>query len=395
MPAPALVSSQSPLSSMPHPSAQSVYRTLRAGEPGRGRSRRSRYGSPLPPMVPPTGSSQLGGLEYPGGGPRLGRIPAMAYLRMNFDIVRAGPSFSHTLRYAIPDLERSSLLQIVDRQDLSIVSWLQHEMQREQEIRERAYMPPPYEGGELEAIRHVQEADIPELLHGSTERTVELTFRLGDGQQSRTLVRFALVRTSVYFVVMTFEFQGAPVHHIPEGPFSFSQSDYSRSSFAPSGYGPLAQSPSSSQHAPGSSLFGSYPGAAALHYPPRDFHPSMGPPSVQQSPATSQQSPGAHFAERRPFDVASPPAPPLPGLQSPRSPPSAGGVVERNEQRQARREYPRELQLPPIRSQQEPGRGDEGRRRRRTPEENNQEDDEQDDGRRRKRPRVSVKSMLE
>lgn len=401
---PPIVSPRSTQTSIPPPLIPTSYRPLRpfAGEliaPPRGF-----------PAADPTGVAALASTSFessgtyrPRGGTQPARGLAWALLRTNFVLVKTSPLFRQALGLSGAGMTDTRLTEMLVEHDWNKIERLERIMQEERTFRDPAYLPPIYAGNEAENIQQVGEDELVELTHGSREREEELTFRRPDEQLRTISAQFKLAKKSIYFVVMTLNPEGPLVQSLPE-PLSlaYQQGQPSRPAVPFSSYG-LPMPPSS------------YGGPSRPGPPPSRYSDSGSPPYPLSDPS--------HFAARTP-DLHSPrltrqafgtfaeePHPPRDAGSlavalswEPRtasSAPSRRASAPHTQHRPQVGEYRPDLQLAPLRARPEPaaqespslgvsGTGETRRRR-----QDDEEESEQESGRQGKRPRMSVKEMLE
>lgn len=345
--------------------------------------------------------------EVPGVPPRPGRGLAWAFLRMDFVFVKTSASFQQALGMTGVDLGGTRLRDITVEHDRSRIDRLEREMQDERAGRDPAYLPPIFAGNEADNIQRVPEAEIAEATLGSQERMEELTFIQPDRQLRTNQVQFRLAKTSIYFVVVILQLEASPVEQLSEPPPPLAY---------PHGYPsvpiPLptygAQVPFSYVRPSRTGLSSSvYSELGSPHYFPRDSSHFVAGPAAYRSPGSRPQALGYLGEAVSPLGEVGPVmatlpweerTAPIPGRRA-SAPHPQPVLAPQTQLRRRTREHPVNLQLPPLRGGPEPsqagagsGAPETGEKRRH--EEVEEGEQEEGDGRT-KRPRMTVKEILE
>ncbi|KAI9794461.1 MAG: hypothetical protein M1816_005531 [Peltula sp. TS41687] len=365
------------------------------------------------PMMPATFEVSVPGI-------RPSRGLAWAFLRMDFVFVKTSTSFQQALGMSGVDLGGTRLRDMVVEHDRSRIDRLERDMQDERARREPAYLPPIFAGNEAENIQRVQEAEIEEATQGSQERVEELTFIQADRQLRTYQVQFKLARTFIYFVVVILQLEASPVQQLPEPPPPLMYPHGFPGGAVPlQSYG--AQVPFSYIRPSRTGLPSSvYAELGSPHYFPRDPSQFVAGPAAYRSPGSRPQALGYLGEELSPLGEIGPPVAALPweerrtampgrraSAPHPQSVPVPAPVpalapepAPQPQPRRRTREYRTGLQLPPLlRGGPEPSQAggslepaEKGEKRGH----DEIEEGEQDEGDgRAKRPRMSVKEMLE
>ena len=318
------------------------------------------------------------GFAPPGSGARPVRDMAIAYMDMDLVIKRINEPFCWALRANPAYYEGINIRDRLARCEWGKMDQLRMSLGQESGTRDPAYLPPIYGDALAERLQRIQETSLVELTQGSRERLEDLTFVLLDGQHQTVRVRFQLAKLSVYFVVMVLLLEGSPRRLLPESPLPPSP----HLTYA----GPHAYSPYRDPQRPVLSPGGFGEGQISPPY----YVPSFGaagpmgrrsdPRSTAGPAPTSARSPVEQYVPRTPVSEQHHSSVPGPSPTS---------------------EYPRELQLPPIRSpaQAAPAPAPASRPSRKRAAEDDDDGHERErseaDGSRQKRQRVSVEEILD
>ena len=344
------------------PSAPGPRRYLDLRAPG------AALGAPAPIETAP-------GYAHPGSGARPPRDMAIAYMNMDLVVESATDPFCYALRAYQAYFEGRNIRDRLARCGWSKMDQLRISLGQELATRDPAYLPPIYGDTLAERLQRIQENSLSELTQGSRERLEDLTFVLPDGQHQTVRVRFQLAKLSVYFVVMVLLLEGSPRRLLPESPLPPSPH--------PAYAGPHAYSSYRDPQRPVLSPGGFGEGQISPPY----FVPSFraaGPMGRRSDPRStpapapaSARSSAEQFGPRTPVSEQHHSSVPGPSPTS---------------------DYPRELQLPPIRSPAQAAPAPASRpSRKRAAEDDDGDERERSgaDGSRQKRQRVSVEEILE
>jgi hypothetical protein len=350
---------------------------------------------------------------------------------MDFAFAKASSAFCQMMHAMEAYFQNKSFFNFVAQQDWSKLDRLRRALQDERVARDPAYLPPIYRVG-VDQLRHIPDSDIENYAQGSQERVEELTFVLPDGRILTRRASFRLARTAVYFVVMVLLPDSVSAGPLLESQQALSQLSRAGRPTPPAPYSPAALLPGFVESPRSGMSIGGREGGELVTSPTIYAEPRGGALAVapERRPSWSQR--GFASEPGRVGETGGPSM--MAAVASPhaRSQPSPTAARRQSEHLirpiGSMRDYPPELQLPPIRGTPEAaaasvssaasasasaaattttsgerrpteGRAREGGRaaKRRAPaaDDGSDQGDEQHDGRQQKRQRVSVEEILE